>query len=132
MPKLIMEQRRAMLKADSSSSSSNLSDSDSDSDSDSNFSLDTSSRSSNSSSDDDSVADVHPRLVIVEYGLLLVQDQKMILDQSRGLHRCLLVMDKIGMMAIIVVRTVVNGSEIKTEIGVLLRVSRLRLHLLVG
>lgn len=80
------------------------------------------------------VSDVQFCLVIVEHGILLPRDQKeeeTILDQSRhlrveewteiGPRRCLLViMDEIGMMVTIVVRTAVNESEIKTEIDVLL------------
>ena len=80
------------------------------------------------------VSDVQFRLVIVEHGILLPRDQKeeeTILDQSQRLHveewteigprRCLLViMDEIGMMVTIVVRTAMNKSEIKTEIDILL------------
>ena len=80
------------------------------------------------------IGDVQFRLVIVEHGILLPRDQKeeeTILDQSQGLHveewteirphRCLLViMDEIGMMVTIAMRTTVNDSEIKTKIDVLL------------
>jgi hypothetical protein len=87
---------------------------------------------------------VQPRIVVVHHGLLLPQDQKeeeeMILDQSRGLrvgewteidpHR-LLVVDETDLITTIDMRTAVNENEIKIEIGVLLRVGRLRLRLLV-
>jgi hypothetical protein len=94
---------------------------------------------------------VQPRIVVVNHGLrLLPQEQKeeeeMILDQSRGLrvgewteivglHCHLLVMDEIGLITTIVVRTPVNESEIKIGIGIgvlLARVGRLRLRLVVG
>lgn len=90
------------------------------------------------------VGEVQPRILIVNRGLLpqkQVKEGEKFLDQFRGLrvgewtetglHRHILVVDEIGLITTVVVRTV-NESESKIETGILPRVGRLCLRLLVG
>ena len=101
----------------------------------------------NSDSDSDlllTVGAIRPRLLVVRNGLLLQEqkEEEMIGHQSRGfrvgewteigLHRRLLDMDDIGMIATIDVRTAENEGEINIEIlAILLRAGHPRLHRLL-